>query len=66
MDALYLASVGQAVIGCGVVYYLIHSMIAGKQGFVDADRTVALKMVTVSSVRGVERIIYLGGRGNAT
>jgi hypothetical protein len=41
-------------------------MIAGKQGFFDADRTVALNMVKVSSVRGVERIIYLVGWGNAT
>ena len=65
MDALDLASVEQAVNGCEVVYYLIHSMIAGKQGFADADRTAALNMATVASARKVRRIIYLGGLGDA-
>ena len=65
MDALDLASVEQAVTGCEVIYYLIHSMIAGKQGFADADRTAALNMATVASARGVQRIIYLGGLGDA-
>ncbi len=65
MDALDLASVEQAVNGCEVVYYLIHSMIAGKQGFADADRTAALNMATVASARRVRRIIYLGGLGDA-
>ena len=65
MDALDLASVEQAVNGCEVVYYLIHSMIAGKQGFADADRTAALNMATVASTRKVRRIIYLGGLGDA-
>jgi len=65
MDALDLASVELAVTGCEVVYYLIHSMIAGKQGFADADRTAALNMATVASARRVRRIIYLGGLGDA-
>ena len=64
MDALDLASVERAVTGCGVVYYLIHSMIAGKQGFADADRTAALNMAAVASARKVNRIIYLGGLGD--
>jgi uncharacterized protein YbjT (DUF2867 family) len=64
MDALDLASVERAVTGCKVVYYLIHSMIAGKQGFADADRTAALNMAAVASARKVSRIIYLGGLGD--
>ena len=60
MDALDLASVDAAVTGCGVVYYLIHSMIAGKSGFAEADRTAALNMAAVAAVRKVKRIIYLG------
>ena len=64
MDALDLASVDQAVSGCGVVYYLIHSMIAGKAGFADADRTAALNMAAVANARQVRRIIYLGGLGD--
>jgi uncharacterized protein YbjT (DUF2867 family) len=65
MDALDLASVEQAVTGCEAIFYLIHSMIAGKQGFADADRTAALNMAAVASARGVKRIIYLGGLGDA-
>jgi uncharacterized protein YbjT (DUF2867 family)/uncharacterized protein YndB with AHSA1/START domain len=65
MDALDLASVTEAVTGCGVIFYLIHSMVAGKGGFADADRTAALNMAAVASVRGVRRIIYLGGLGDA-
>jgi uncharacterized protein YbjT (DUF2867 family) len=65
MDALDLASVEQAVNGCQVIYYLIHSMIAGKQGFADADRTAALNVAAVAAARGAERIIYLGGLGDA-
>ena len=64
MDALDLASVTQAVTGCGVVFYLIHSMIAGKAGFADADRTAALNMAAVAASRGAQRIIYLGGLGD--
>jgi hypothetical protein len=51
------------VTGCGIVYYLIHSMIAGKSGFAEADRTAALNMAAVAAVRKVKRIIYLGGLG---
>ena len=64
MDALDLASVDAAVTGCDVVYYLIHSMIAGKGGFADDDRTAALNMAAVAAVRRVRRIIYLGGLGD--
>jgi uncharacterized protein YbjT (DUF2867 family) len=64
MDALDLASVNRAVSGCGVVFYLIHSMIASESGFADADRTAALNMASVSAVRSVRRIIYLGGLGD--
>ena len=64
MDALVIAHVEQAGSGDEVVYYLIHSMIAGKQEFADADRTAALNMAAVASARGVGRIIYLGGLGD--
>jgi uncharacterized protein YbjT (DUF2867 family) len=64
MDALDLASVTQAVTGCSVIFYLIHSMVAGKGGFADADRTAALNMAAVASARGARRIIYLGGLGD--
>lgn len=64
MDALDLASVQRAVAGCGVVYYLIHSMIASQGGFANADRTAALNMSAAASFHGVGRIIYLGGLGD--
>lgn len=65
MDALDRASVHRAVSGCGVIYYLIHSMIASKGGFADADRTAAELVGEAAEANGVERIIYLGGLGDA-
>ena len=38
-DVLDPASLTPALQGVDAAYYLIHSMIAGKQGFADADRT---------------------------
>jgi uncharacterized protein YbjT (DUF2867 family) len=65
MDALDPASVKRAVNGCMAVYYLIHSMIAGKGHFADADRTAARNMADSATAAGVQRIIYLGGLGDA-
>jgi uncharacterized protein YbjT (DUF2867 family) len=64
-DALDLSSLKAAVAGCGVAYYLVHSMIAQKGGFVEADRAAARNMVAAAEAAGVERIIYLGGLAEA-
>jgi len=60
-DVLDLASLKKALTGCGAAYYLVHSMIAQKHKFVEADRTGAQNMVLAAESSGIERIIYLGG-----
>jgi uncharacterized protein YbjT (DUF2867 family) len=64
MDALDSGTVDRAVQGCGTVVYLIHSMIASKGRFADADRTAAESLAAAASAAGVGRIIYLGGLGD--
>jgi uncharacterized protein YbjT (DUF2867 family) len=60
-DVLDLESLKRALSGCGVAYYLVHSMIAQKHKFVEADRRAAQNMVSAAESIGIERIIYLGG-----
>ena len=60
-DVLDLESLKQAASGCWAAYYLVHSMIAQKDKFVEADRVAARNMVRAASDAELERIIYLGG-----
>ncbi|MBW2449695.1 MAG: SDR family oxidoreductase, partial [Deltaproteobacteria bacterium] len=60
-DVLDRESLEKALSGCGVAYYLVHSMIAQKHKFVEADRRAARNMVSASESAGIDRIIYLGG-----
>jgi uncharacterized protein YbjT (DUF2867 family) len=64
-DALDAASLEAAAAGCGVVYYLVHSMIAQKGRFAEADRAAARNMVAAAEAAGLQRIIYLGGLAEA-
>lgn len=64
-DVLDLSSLKAAAAGCEVVYYLVHSMIAQKGRFVEADRTAARNMVAAAEAQGVQCIIYLGGLAEA-
>ena len=64
-DVLDLASLKKAAAGCCAAYYLVHSMIAQKEKYVEADRRAAQNMVTASTAAGFERIIYLGGLAEA-
>ena len=64
-DVLDLESLKQAACGCRVAYYLVHSMIAQKEKFVEADRRAARNMVAAATAAGVGRIIYLGGLAEA-
>lgn len=43
-----------------VVYYLIHSMSAGRD-FADADRRIARAVASAATSAGVQQIVYLGG-----
>ena len=60
-DVLDVESLKKALSGCGAAYYLVHSMIAQKQKFVEADRRAAQNMVSAAESTGIERMIYLGG-----
>lgn len=59
-DASEPDSMRKACEGVDIVYYLIHSMTAGKQ-FADTDRKVAHAVAGAAEQAGVRRIIYLGG-----
>jgi uncharacterized protein YbjT (DUF2867 family) len=58
-------SLKEAAKGCWAAYYLVHSMIAQKERFVEADRQAARHMVEAVSAAGLERMIYLGGLAEA-
>ena len=58
-------SLRDALAGAGTVFYLIHSMNPHSRDFEAADRTAADNMVRISAESGVQRIIYLGGLGEA-
>jgi uncharacterized protein YbjT (DUF2867 family) len=60
-DVLDPESLKMALSGCGTAYYLVHSMIAQKHKFVEADRRAAKNTVSAAESIGIERIIYLGG-----
>ncbi|MBW2603882.1 MAG: DUF2867 domain-containing protein [Deltaproteobacteria bacterium] len=60
-DVLDRESLEKALSGCGTAYYLVHSMIAQKHKFVEADRKAAKNMVSAAESAGIERMIYLGG-----
>ncbi len=64
-DVMDVESLKQAAAGCRAAYYLVHSMIAQKEKFVEADRRAARNMVAAATAAGVERIIYLGGLAEA-
>jgi uncharacterized protein YbjT (DUF2867 family) len=60
-DVLDLESLKRASSGCRAAYYLVHSMIAQKEKYVEADRLGARNMVAAAADVGLKRIIYLGG-----
>jgi uncharacterized protein YbjT (DUF2867 family) len=62
-DVLDAPALAKAAQGCGTAYYLVHSMIAQKGAFADADRRSAFNMAAAAAAGGVSRIIYLSGLG---
>jgi uncharacterized protein YbjT (DUF2867 family) len=52
-------TIGAALDGCDVVYYLVHSL--GRPDFRDVDRRCAQNVATAAATAGCQRIIYLGG-----
>lgn len=59
-DALAPASLGAALDGVDVAYYLVHSMAAGRD-FPALDREAATNFRDAAVRAGVKRIVYLGG-----
>ena len=60
-------TLGPVLDGCGVVYYLVHSL--GRADFRETDRRCAHNGVNAAAAAGCRRIIYLGGvspRGRAS
>ena len=63
--SLDLESLTKAAAGCEAAYYLVHSMIAQKDRFAEADRSAARNMAAAAEAAGIKRIIYLGGLAEA-
>ncbi|GAA3643450.1 SDR family oxidoreductase [Microbacterium awajiense] len=59
-DATDRGTVAEAVDDVDVLYYLVHSMSAGK-GFEDTDRRAARTVADAACDASVQRIVYLGG-----
>jgi len=63
VDLLDTEAAAQAMTGCDVAYYLIHSMQAVGSSYAEADRRLAESFRIAAERAGVGRIIYLGGLG---
>lgn len=59
-DVTDASVVAEAVRDVDVLYYLVHSMAAGR-GFEDADRRAARTIAEAAAAAAVSRIVYLGG-----
>lgn len=66
-DVLEEKTLGPALDGVRVAYYLIHSMGRGGDGdFAERDRRAARNFGNAACEAGVERIVYLGGLGDSS
>jgi uncharacterized protein YbjT (DUF2867 family) len=61
-DLLNRASLGTALEGVQIAYYLVHSM-GGQGDFEILDRRAAANFADVARLAGVRQIVYLGGLG---
>lgn len=64
-DVTDAASLEGAAAGIGVAYYLVHAM-SGGQGFAEREREGARNFARLARREGVERVVYLGGLGDAS
>lgn len=60
-DVMDAEALTRAAKGCHTAYYLVHSMLSGKDQFAEADRQAARNMADAAVHAGLARIIYLGG-----
>lgn len=62
-DLLEPHTLPAALEGVETVYYLVHTMAAGRSGFERRDRQAAENFTAAAERAGVRRVIYLGGLG---
>jgi uncharacterized protein YbjT (DUF2867 family) len=65
-DVLDYSSLAASMRGCGVMYYLVHSMMAGEDAFASRDELGARNAARAAEETGLKRIVYLGGLGKRT
>jgi uncharacterized protein YbjT (DUF2867 family) len=66
-DVLEADSLGPALEGVDVAYYLVHSMgRGGNHDFASRDKEGARNFATAAAAAGVRRIVYLGGLGSGS
>ena len=66
-DALEPETLGPALEGAEVAYYLVHSMGRGSDGdFAERDHRAAENFAAAAAEAGVKRIVYLGGLGEGS
>jgi uncharacterized protein YbjT (DUF2867 family) len=63
-DALNYEDLLLALDGVDVIFYLIHSLLLGKQEFATVDTNVAINFRNAAEKKNVKRIIYLGALGD--
>lgn len=64
-DILDVIGLTRAAEGCWAAFYLVHSMNDQQKDFSGTDRKAAQNMVKAAAAGGVQRIVYLGGLGEA-
>ncbi|TWT76117.1 3 beta-hydroxysteroid dehydrogenase/Delta 5--_4-isomerase [Posidoniimonas polymericola] len=62
-DLMETDRVTEALRGCRVAYYLVHSMISAGDEYQQRDLKLARSFATAAERAGIEQIIYLGGLG---
>jgi len=60
-DVVSGAGLDEALEGCEVAYYLVHSMEPGEASFTERDRRAAEAFARATGAAGVRRVVYLGG-----
>lgn len=60
-DVLSGEGLAEAIAGCHVAFYLVHSMEAGAGSFADRDKRAAANFAAAARAAGTGRTIYLGG-----
>jgi uncharacterized protein YbjT (DUF2867 family) len=66
-DALEPETLGPALEGTDVAYYLVHSMGRGSDGdFAERDHEAAKNFAAAAAAAGLKRIVYMGGLGEGS